>query len=60
MGGVDFDEVAQRIQPDQLASALGAERKGGDWRCPLPENHTNGDRELSFSVFRDGGRTVAR
>lgn len=57
----DFDELAERIRPEELATALGAERVGSGWRCPLgEERHEHGDRDPSFSVFRDGGRTAAR
>lgn len=60
-GAVDFDELARKIEPDELAEAIGAEHAGSGWRCPLgEERHTRGDRDPSFSVFRDGERTAAR
>lgn len=53
--------IAESITPHQLAEALGAERSSSGWRCPLgEERHANGDRDPSFSVFRDGNRTAAR
>lgn len=60
VAAVDFDELARRISPKQLARAVGAERKGAGWRCPLPDRHENADRDPSFSVFEDGSRTAAK
>jgi hypothetical protein len=56
---VDFDQLAERITPEQLAEAVGAERTRDGLRCPGPEHD---DRNPSFSVFRDNGngRTAAR
>jgi putative DNA primase/helicase len=54
----DFDTIAERIEPDQLARALGAERAGNGWRCPDPDHE---DRSTpSWSPFRHNGRTVAK
>jgi hypothetical protein len=53
----DFDALAERITPDQLAAALGAERRRDGWRCPMPDHS---DNDPSWSPYRsDDGRTVA-
>jgi len=59
-GRFDFDQIAELITPEELAIALGAEKKGRrGWRCPVRDKHNNGDRNPSFRPFRDGGRTAA-
>lgn len=57
MTALDFDALAEVITPAQLAAALGSERVGSGWRCPLPDHE---DRNPSFSIFRDGPRTAAK
>jgi hypothetical protein len=53
----DFDALAERITPDQLAAALGAERHRDGWRCPMPDHP---DNDPSWSPYRsDDGRTIA-
>lgn len=54
---VDFDRIAEAISPDQLGEALGVRKVRGGWHCPSPD-HT--DQDPSFSIFRDGPRTVGR
>lgn len=56
----DFDDIAERVTPERLASALELKKGGSSWHCPLPQNHTNGDKNPSFSISRVGGRTVAK
>ena len=57
---VDFDRIAEAITPEQLARAIGAEKIGSGWRCPLTERHSNGDEHPSFSLYRYEGRTLAK
>lgn len=60
MTAVDYDVIAEAISPEQLAQAIGAEKVARGWRCPLQRNHEHGDRDPSFSIFRDGNRTAAK
>ena len=55
---VDFEQIAATISPDQLATAIGAEKVRDSYRCPQP-SHSNGDRSPSLSISRKEGRTVA-
>ena len=58
MIGMDFDQIAKAISPEQLAQAIGAEKKDKGFRCP-GTGHENGDRNPSLSISRKEGRTVA-
>lgn len=53
----DFDAIAERITPNQLARLLGAKALGGRWRCPRRDHE---DRTPSFSVFQLEGRTLGK
>lgn len=54
MRKIALDDLARRIEPDELARGLGAERASGGWRCPFPDHD---DEKPSFSTFRRDGRT---
>lgn len=55
----DFDRIAREITPGQLAEAIGTERVGSKFRCPMPDSHERSDKTPSFSSWRDGDRTAA-
>ena len=46
MSGVDFDQIAETLRPEQLAAAIGAlsSRSPGTFHCP-GRSHENGDQK---------------
>ncbi len=56
----DYDEIAERITPDELAAILGAEKTSNGYRCPFPGRHEHGDRNPSLSIYRTDGRTSVK
>lgn len=57
---LSFDQIAERITVEELAEAIGAERWQGGWRCPLGQNHQNGDRKPSLSFFYSSDRLLVK
>lgn len=57
---IDYDAIAEAISPERFGELIGAAKVAGAWRCPLGRNHEHGDRDGSFSIFRDGQRVAAK
>ena len=59
MKGLDFDEIARSITPDQFAQAIGVRpaSSSGSYHCSCPA-HENGDNQASLSISRKNGRTL--
>ena len=61
MSGVDFDQIAEVISPEQFAQAIGARPSPtkGSFHCPSGA-HENGDKKPGLSIRRTNGRTVVK